>query len=777
MARVDVDGPASAAERNLLAQLEGPYVGTARRAVVPVASDGAAVVDWATRHPLLLAVVRRDLGEESVRVTVTVDPGGPGERALPAATFAPWTEWDAGLPVWAPDTRADPGVPPFTLRVAAERAAEGASFAPVTGGALGDLVELAVLEGNLGRLLFLAGQEKSRLRQAARQAHAYRTLTHARRDALDRIGADVGVARFDDELVHDGATGEVLARRLPPPAVEPDAAYAKRLGPYRRFLLPTPGAVDLLLNGPGGPGDANAGLFADLAGGARLRLVETDDQFAVAIHLLAVDDPQHLPNLLAQLRRDRLVLPADTPENTAVHHRRRLPQSRIGAIDTLRESLRRSFAFADTHAIAPPLAQALDRAGRVGRAVGATTVWRVTRAQDEAAGSRYQLGLGVDLTPPTTAQAVDLRTKLLDQNRTPSGDATAEALIAAARAGDMPDETDDPDLAWFWRLCGLQTIHRATTTTLYLSHLPTRGLVITGPTTIPAGEEQPMEARFYAPGDPDTNALLLEGLTAATAAWTAAGEAPWTTLADDEARARWATVPVRPANQPVQQALGAAGLPMVLDPANVVASLTPFPDELLETLELDGALSAALVAGEQQAADRLARLVALLRANHLAAVLPLVDDADRVLLVVSVVGLPLVGFNLSERLATGFRWYLVGLGGGVGEIRAVGSRTAVRGFAPGLLAVVALSYVRTGLTDPYEFRVELPDGVVLSLSQYERLLNTFLRVCPLGVEINTFGIRRQHVDLDGDGVAEPLLPAVARTFRTYQRRKLRGVYD
>ncbi|MEU1362310.1 hypothetical protein ABZ356_21005 [Micromonospora zamorensis] len=73
--------------------------------------------------------------------------------------------------------------------------------------------------------------------------------------------------------------------------------------------------------------------------------------------------------------------------------------------------------------------------------------------------------------------------------------------------------------------------------------------------------------------------------------------------------------------------------------------------------------------------------------------------------------------------------------------------------------------------------MELPDGVTVTLAQYERLMNALTRVCPLGVEINTFGIRRDHVDLDADGTAEPLRPAVARTFRTFQQRRHRGVYD
>ncbi|KOX04803.1 hypothetical protein Q3V37_23095 [Micromonospora profundi] len=775
--RVPVDGADPSVERNLVDQLEGPYPGTVRRVVVPIAAAGTAAVDWTSRHPLLTVVLRRDLVEETVRVAVTVAPGAEDERALPPVVFAPWSAAGASIPVYAPDTADEPLVAAFPVTVTAERIVDGGSATAVTGAALTALVELAVLEGNLGRLLYLVSYEKHRLRRAAREVHAYRTLAHARRDALDRIGADVGVARFVDELVHEPASGEVYARRLAPPAREPDAAYAHRLGLYRRFLLPTPGAVRRLLNGPGADTDPNTGLFADLPGGARFTLREDDDRFAVAIRLVAAGDPQHRTNFLAQLRRDRLVLPANTPPNNTTHAGRALPASRLTEITALRASLRQSYAFDSSHGIAPPLAVALDRAGRVCRALGSSIVWQVSRAQDGAGGSRYELGLGVDVSWPTPAQATDLRNRVLDTGRAVTADRTAEALIAAARARGVPTVGADGELAWLWRVCGLATTHRISTTTMYLSHLPTRGLAVTAPLSAPVGADTTVEAQFHAPGDPGGNALLLAGLSAARAAWNNAGEPAWNQLTDAAARTRWAAVPTRPAGQPVDQVLAAAGLPAVREPAPVVAALNRLPDELVETIELPAALASALIAGQPDAGDRLARLVGLLREQHLAAALPLVETGNRVLLVCSVIGLPQAGLNLAERRATGFRWYTVGLGGGTAEIKAVGARTALRPTHTGLVAVVALSYVRTGLTDPYEFRVELPDGVALTLAQYERLMNALTRVCPLGVEINTFGIRRDHVDLDGNGTAEPLRPAVARTFRTFQQRRHRGVYD
>lgn len=744
MARVAFDGPGASVEQNLLDHLTGPFQGASRRVRVPLDAAGEAGVDWTSRHPVLIAVLREDIGEETVTVAVAVD----GEDQRPVE-FAPWSEAGASLPVFVPDTADQPLVPAFTVAVQARRGAD----------VVAGLVELAVVEGNFGRLLYLLGQEKVRLRRIAREVHAYRTLDLARRDALDRIGADLGVARFDDELVHED--GEVYARHG---ARESDVDYALRLRMYRRFLTPSPGAVTRLLDT----------MFADLPDGVRPAVVEADDRFAVAIHLVGVGGAAHRDNFLSTLRRDRLILPA--PQANAVHQARRLSTSRLAEIEALRARLRAGFVFAAAHAVAPPLAHALDRVARVGAAVGFGTRWTVQRAQDTVS-SRYQLGLGVDVAMPTSAQVADIRARVLDQNRPPGADPTAEALITAIRAAGVPTAAADPELGWLWRGCGLPTVHRLNAGSLHLSHLPTGGLAITGPATTTAGATEQLSALFHAPGDPGGNALLVKGLTVAAAEWARRGETAWVTLTDAAARARWATVPVRPANQPVHQALAAAGLPSVVQPGPVVAALTALPEELVETIELDAALSSGVVAGQPAAVDRLARLVGVLRDSGIAAVLPLVDNGNRVLLVTSVIGLPAAGLNLSERRATGFRWYLVPLGGATGEIKAIGSRTVLQARAAGLLAVVVVSYQRAGNTDPYEFRVDLPDGAVLTLAQYERLMNALLRVYPIGVEVNTFALRRDHVDLDGDGAAEPLGPAVAKTFRTYQRRARSGVYE
>jgi hypothetical protein len=144
-------------------------------------------------------------------------------------------------------------------------------------------------------------------------------------------------------------------------------------------------------------------------------------------------------------------------------------------------------------------------------------------------------------------------------------------------------------------------------------------------------------------------------------------------------------------------------------------------------------------------------------------------------LVVGVLGLPEVGLNLSERRASGFRWYVVTLqGSDLVHLRSVGSRSFITPRADGLHAMVAVGYARRGLTDPYEYRVELPDGALLDVEQYEFLMNALDSAFPIGVEINTFSVRRDRVDLDGDGRADPLPPSIFRTYRRFVHRRHAG---
>lgn len=92
---------------------------------------------------------------------------------------------------------------------------------------------------------------------------------------------------------------------------------------------------------------------------------------------------------------------------------------------------------------------------------------------------------------------------------------------------------------------------------------------------------------------------------------------------------------------------------------------------------------------------------------------------------------------------------------------------------PGIALVVCVAYMRRGLADPYEVRVEMPDGAVLDFDQYGYLMNLLEELCPMGVEINTFDIRRNHVSTDG-GPPQFLSGEASRGYPRYRQRRPPG---
>ncbi|MGH6741187.1 MAG: hypothetical protein ACREDY_19555, partial [Bradyrhizobium sp.] len=230
------------------------------------------------------------------------------------------------------------------------------------------------------------------------------------------------------------------------------------------------------------------------------------------------------------------------------------------------------------------------------------------------------------------------------------------------------------------------------------------------------------------------------------------------------------------AADPVLGVFRAAGLADIRDPAPIVAQLKALPPELLTAIALPPALTTAVLAGTPSAADDLKRLAGILAANGLASVLPLTTADHRVILTIGAIGLPGAGINLSDRRSTGFRWYTVPLQGGTAEIKPIGSRTVFTQRSPGLTAIVVLGYARRpGLNDPYEFRIDPPSGAPLTIPQYEYLMNVLGEILPIGILVNTFGLRQNGVDLNGDGQPDPLPPSAARTFRPFQQRRHRGL--
>jgi hypothetical protein len=779
-ASFDPDLYRSASLDNALANLTGPLASGAAASVVTADESGRIVVDWSVRRPLLLASLATPLNTETLTLMATVDPDGAA-TALPPLAFESYSESGAALVLYAPDTSAGKdSIPGFTLALTAERQPEfGAAIAlPVAEWT--KLFNFKLVEGNAGKLLYVMLQEKARLRRQSREVCAMRMLGGARRDALDRIGAGLGVVRFQDDITYDVGKKEIVTVVLKngdgEPMLESDEDYARRLGLYQPFMLASRSRFLEVLNGTGKQGDPNQGALAGLGLNARFTATEQDNPFALAFRIIGIGGTAERDNFLAYLANDFLIWLPDTAEANAAHDVRYLPQSQRDVITALRQRLRDRYAFPASTKVAPRLADALDRLAGVLKALGFAGQLTIERAQDGTAGSRYEFGLGIDLTALTAADLDDIVSRVNDAGRAATADDQAEQIIAAARA--LPPETSatDPDGAWLFQACGIVTVHRLSPTTLYLSHLPVNGLLVDGPLSVAAGAAASYSAHFYPPEDPAINAALSTGIATAAAAWALQGQPAWTQLSAADETAAWANLAPQAVNAPPLEIFAAAGLPAIADPTTIVAQLKQLPGEMIATLKLDPALAGPIIAGAPAAIAPLSQFVAGLRAAAISSAIPFVTTANDVIVVVAVQGLPQIGVNLSDRRSSGFRWYVVSLGGSA-MVTPLGSATTVSAGQNGVVALVCMGYVRQGFADPYEVNVDLPDGTLLSLKQYEFLMNALELLYPIGVNIGTYAIRQSHVDLDGDGTADPLKPAIFRTYRSFRKRRLRGVYQ
>jgi hypothetical protein len=726
-------------------------------------------------------------------------PGG----GTTTVDFADGTEAGSYLPLYRPPADLDTGLAaPFAVRLRLVRVLP-AELQAVPADQIGDHVTVRLVEGVTGRLLYLIGAEKQRLRRQARTVALARSLDGATGDALDRIGAELGVARFLDRIRFDEAPPEegpsVFGRfafgERPfgpgrPDTItsdsgrEPDGEYRRRLAIYRPWLYPTRRHITAMLNGPGAPTDPNGGLLGALGVQQRAVVTEAAAPLAAAVHLVAVGDPASRTGFSEYIRRTTLIWPGADEQSEAAHAQRFLPRLLADRVAALRRRLRTGYEPPAATALAPMLALALDRVARCRRALGVTTPWPLLRSQDLDGGSRYELGLGADLRPLSAAELDVLAERLRDGQIDLPEAATAlepdPAETAAVLSAAVPrPATEDSDGAWLLEACGLRTVHPVRDDVLYVSHIPTFGLTIAGPPTAGAGDRVPLEARYHAAGEPGSHVLIVRGLAAAVRNWTELGHEPWRVLGDAAAHDAWAAAVVTPG--PAAGLLGLVGLPTVSDPADLATRLLRLPPELIATLELPAAEAERIIAGRPEALADLRELLSVLTAQAFSAALPVVLPG-RVVIVVGGIALPLAGVNLAERAATRFRWYATRIWPADGtppdgsKIGYLGARTEFTPAGDGLYAIVSLGQIRSDLDgpEPYEFAVDLPEGTTLSLTQYEYLMNFLAHVHPAGTRVNTSAIRRTHVDLDGDGTATPVPSTISRTFRQFRRDRFRG---
>jgi hypothetical protein len=746
----------SAAHENMFAHLSGPFTGGAVETKLVIDPTGAARVDWKARFPLLLVSPKEAVGAEELSCIVRITQSS-GEIVAPVTVhFAPYTE--AGASVLA--YRAD--APAVDLDFATPF---DALLDPGAGGdpaVMRDLFELRVIEGNLARLLYIIGAEKMRLRRQTVELCAARRLAEAKGDALNRIGAELGVSRFNARLTWDGALGTPTIV----PAREADTPYRARLGIYRPFLRPSLRAVENLVNGPG-TGN-NEGLPLQVGVTARLGFAEPDTELLVAVRLVSSpDDTQRLAFL--NYARDAFLLQPGTP----VPDTRLLPSTIKQAENALRTRLADRFEFPTNAFIAPMLCRALDLVGQCCKALGVARKWRVLRTQDDAGGSRYELGLGVDLEVPPAAEL----DTMIANHVSGRFDLTAaqEAIQLLPQLQPQPS-ADDPRAQWLLAPCGVSTVHPLDAAKTYVSHLVLHGLTIGKHVS---SDRTFLDAILNAPFDSGPDAVLVLALRDADVKRADLGIPPTMLLTGDAEHAAWALA--APPPPPLVQSMTDARIHMVTDSAEVQAAgsaLLAVPRELVGTLQLEAAFAARLLAHDVAAAQSMLGLVIAFQNAGIASILPMFTSDNRVLLVVGVTALPGDATLLTARWKTSLRWNLVSISGRPGRLeRKIDSRNE---WVPeeGLAAVLVVAAGRRGSADPrgrvdpLEFRALLEPGVLVDLEQYEFLMNLLEHVNPLGVIADTRGVRN-HIDADGDGTAELLSPRLAHTFRPY--RQLRHV--
>ncbi len=820
----DPDLERSASHRNMSAHLTAPFKAGSVNTPILIDDTGQVVIDQNTREPLLLAAPVAALSTQILQLSASLPEG---EKIV--LEFVPYTEAGAFLPVYRPEVDGTTQTAaPFSISLTlVEISADGTEIS-IPPADISKHIEVCLVEGIMGRMLYLLGAEKQRLRRQGREIAAMRMLQLAHDNALDRTGADLGVQRFTENLIFQkadesyapavfsgfnfgqrrfgkGRKGDIITT----PRREPDQEYRQRLAIYRPLSIPNRRQVLDLLNGPGDFAEPNRGLLSQLSFEHRFQLVgdriETTNEFGIAIYLvasgnLASGNDIVRNNFLKYIRAVHLIWPGDNAAANLVHRSRYLPKAKSAQelpktgdrIEQLRSRLREAFDFAPDAAISPMLAVALDRLGRCHQALGMTTRWSILRTQDSTGGSRYELGLGVDVPLLLETELNEMATQLVNPNRTQADD-EIEGLLKSMTARPA---IEDPEGHWLLAPCGIRTVHRIGGDRLYLSHLPTFGMEITptepsGLSNLQASSQVELEVRYHAPGDPGSNVVLATGIAAAESEWAVdplSGGNTWTILSDVESRDAWKQSR-RPALS-IADIFRAAGLSVLANPASIAESLEHLPQELIATIRLPADLSQRILTSQPAAITELRTLVGFLYKHSLSAILPLVIGPNEIVLVVGVIGLPEVGANLSGRKATGFRWYVVPIYPAEtdlkqlkeedkGKVKARGSRTVFNSPpAPALSALVAVGFARRGLSDPYEFQVDLPNkDAQLNLLQYEFLMNLLQHALPLGVQGNTFPIREYHVDLDGDGIADPLQSTVFKTYRQFRRSRYRGETD
>jgi len=704
--------------------LSGPLEAGFELVEFPLGAGGVLALSPEMDATTFLARLRVDLGDEEVTVSVAAAPAG--EPVL--MTFERYTPAGAALLV----RRRGAVAPGLTLTFSATRAG-----AAVAADALDALLAVDGLTGNMGHLVSVLSIEQQRLRRHLRAVAAARVIAGAFGGSLDRVGADLGVPRLQDRLVFEsGQLSNVTPER------EDDASYRRRLALYRGWIIPTPDEVLTRLRtiDPG------------------FTLEERDNPYEVAIRLLAVGDDVAAAeaaraSALQRLRDSQLVDPAAPDRDRAI------PREAQLAEQALRGRLKTGFAALPAiAAMSPALARALDRLLAFVRTLGYVDPISLVKAQDDAGGAPFELGLGAQIGVSATFSE-DLAHSIAAADPATVGAYRSIVERLQTRIAGNPalplDELLEP--------LGFAAVRQLTNTDLYLSPVPIGGVDVEGPGAVALAGGIARAIFNFKDLVPATASAVEAALIAAAANAGVIGM----TLDDAQIRPMLGTLPAHEAA--TRDRLVAARLSVADQPTLGVALAQAQPGTLVGWLITDP-MAAALRAGEADDWDRVSTLTFALADAGVPGLALLIRETGDVVLVASERSLPLLGANLTQRKAVLTRWIVrEATSDQATTWTAPGTSFEFAGSRTGLLTVCVTAYRRIGRTDPMEVRPELPPGTFIDYEGYERMMNILSGACPAGVEINTWHIRQRHVRLDPEASSAALTLSVARTFRAYRQ--------
>lgn len=727
-----------------------PYREGVAGGALPVV-DSVITVSRPYPEPVLLLRLKRPLVDERVVVQATL----VGGDAVAPVVFAPYSDAGSLLPVYAPPV-TDGLAGDFALSLAVFYQQGDPAFAdnyPSTGQIepddVADLLEGELVSGVFGKLLVLAGAEKQRVIAQAREIRSARHLQLARRSSLDARGVELGVPRINDNE-------------------EPDNAYRNRLAIYHQGRTSTPEGLLDALNGPGAGAEPNRGLPSLVGVKQRFTVVEEINPLSLALKLIAVGpSTDQLDRFHQRLRSDYLVdLKRPTSSGLADARRQRREEER----KLLLEQLTLPDVGDRNRFLHPVTSSSLATAVRIARAAGHQAQIRLLGAHQPNGGSDFELGLTVELRRFSPAQLRTIASNL---------DRVTDPADAAIAAGMKPRSVDNDPLAqWFFGPCGFRTVVVGRSDTVLLSPFPMRGLRIEGPSLVARGQEATYRARQPVASTGGLHVLAAQGLD---------------NLPDLIQRARLprpADILSGPALRDTLESIGeqTEELPPAVEPmlgaGQVVLDGPAHAKSLLVTADLANAVAILINLDDLESAgdddDRVAVVSGYGEAAFdagFASYRGIWNTATKQLVfVVSISQLPGALSVPGQPPPAAYRWSRTELPAvslkhrqPVELKQRAGGNCQINAVRPGVALVAVVGYARQGLADPYELRVELDDpDAVLDLDQYGYIMNLLDTLCPVGVEINTFDLRRRHVDGDGDGEPEWLTSRASRTFRQYR---------